>query len=63
MNQAQENVQYATYSEYEKYDGVDVMWPMEISEDIAGDVIDFVKRNVKLSEINSNVSTYLTSVL
>lgn len=55
MNQQQENVQYETYSEYEKYDGVDVMWPIEISENIAGEVIDFVKRNVKVSEINSVV--------
>ena len=50
-----EAVQYVNYSDYKNIEGVEVQWPLEISEEIAQDVIDFVKRNMKASEINSNV--------
>ena len=51
----QEAVQYVNYSDYKNIEGVEVQWPLEISEEIAQDVIDFVKRNMKASEINSMV--------
>ena len=51
----QEAVQYVNYSDYKIIDGVDVQWPLEISEEIAQDIIDFVKRNMKASEISSMV--------
>jgi hypothetical protein len=50
-----EAVQYVNYSDYKIIEGVEVQWPLEVSEEIAQDVIDFVKRNMKASEINSNV--------
>jgi hypothetical protein len=51
----QEAVQYVNYSDYKNIEGVDVHWPLEISEEIAGEIIEFVKRNMKATDINSNV--------
>ena len=55
----QEAVQYVNYSDYKNINGVEVQWPLEIPEDIAQDVIDFVTRNMKASEINSHVNNNL----
>lgn len=55
QQQNAEPLQYVTYSDYKILDGVEVLWPLEISEDIAMDIIDFVKKNMKFSEINSLV--------
>jgi hypothetical protein len=56
MNNQAENVKYDTYSSYKNFDGVEVMWPIEIAEDIMKVIIDFVKRNIRLQEINSSVN-------
>lgn len=58
-----ETVQYVNYSDYKNIEGVEVQWPLEVSEEIAQDVLDFVKRNMKASEINSNVFFKLNLVL
>jgi hypothetical protein len=56
--QASEALQYVYYSEYKNFDGVEVQWPIEISEDIATDIIDYVRKNMRFSEINSEVRIY-----
>lgn len=54
MTNTQEAITYVTYSEYKNFNDVDVLWPFEISEDIANYIIDFVKRNMDKYEINSD---------
>jgi hypothetical protein len=51
--------QIITYSEYKNINGVEVQWPLEIPEEIAEEIIRFVKHNMQTSEINSNVFLFL----
>jgi hypothetical protein len=53
--QQESAAQYITYSEYKNIQGVEVQWPMEMPEEIAEEIIRFVKHNMHASEINSNV--------
>jgi hypothetical protein len=55
MAESQETSAYVTYSEYKNYADVELMWPIEISEDQGLFIIEFVKKNMKLIEINSSV--------
>lgn len=55
-------VQYLNYSEYKNIEGVEVQWPLEIPEDIAEEIIRFVKYNMKTSEINSDVCLFFNFV-
>ncbi len=51
-----DTIQYVNYSEFKNVDGVEVQWPFEVSEDILVHIINHVKNNLKVTDINSNVS-------
>jgi hypothetical protein len=51
----EEDVTYGNYSQYKFFDGVELEWPYEIAEDIAMDIVSFVRRNIQISEVNSVV--------
>jgi hypothetical protein len=51
-----DDVTYGNYSQYKFVDGVELEWPYEVSEEILMDVISFVRRNIQISEVNSQVN-------
>jgi hypothetical protein len=55
----EEDVTYGNYSQYKFFDGVELEWPFEIAEDIAMDIVSFVRRNIQISEVNSVVKNFL----
>jgi hypothetical protein len=55
-----DTIQYVNYSEFKNVEGVEVQWPFEISEDILKHIINHVIANMKVQEINSNVSLNFT---
>ena len=52
----EDEVSYGNYSQYKFFDGVELEWPYEISEDIAMDIVSFVRRNIQISDVNSTVN-------
>lgn len=54
----EEDVTYGNYSQYKFFDGVELEWPFEISEDIAMDIVSFIRRNIQISDVNSTVKIF-----
>jgi len=59
----EEDVSYGNYSQYKFFDGVELEWPYEIAEDIAMDIIGFIRRNIQISDINSLVNFFLLNFI
>lgn len=51
----EDDVTYGNYSQYKFFDGVELEWPFEIAEDIALDIVSFIRRNIQISDVNSTV--------
>ena len=51
-----DDVSYGNYSQYKFFDGVELEWPYEIADDISIDIVSFIRRNMQIFEINSQVN-------